>query len=132
PAEDRRAYLADSLTSPRTPYFSRALVNRVWRSFMGRGLVEAEDDLRLTNPPSNPELLDALARDFSGHGFDLRRLIRQVMGSAAYQRASTPARGNSVDQKYYSHYLVRRLPAEVILDAVSQIAGVPPVFSGYR
>jgi hypothetical protein len=128
---DRRQWLATWLTSPQNPYFSRAIVNRVWRNFMGRGLVEAEDDLRLTNPPSNAELFDALASDFSGHGFDVKRLIRQILGSAVYQRTSAPAPGNAVDQKYYSHYIVRRLPAEVMLDAIAQVTGVPSEFAGY-
>ena len=99
--------------------------------FLGRGLVEAEDDLRLTNPPSNEELLTALARDFASHGFDVRRLMRQIMESATYARSANPSRGNAVDEVYYSHYLVRRLPAEVILDAYSQVTGVPTPFSGY-
>jgi hypothetical protein len=128
---DRRRHLADWLTAPANPYFSRALVNRVWRNFMGRGLVEAEDDLRLTNPPANEELLAALARDFANNGFDVRRLIRQIMLSAAYGRSSDPVAGNEADQKYYSRYLVRRLPAEVLLDAISQAAGVPTEFPGY-
>jgi hypothetical protein len=128
---DRRRHLAGWLTSPENPYFARALVNRVWRNFMGRGLVEAEDDLRLTNPPSNPELLDALARDFAANGFDVRRLIRQIMLSATYGRSADPVAGNEVDKQHYSRYLVRRLPAEVLLDAISQVAGVPTDFPGY-
>jgi hypothetical protein len=128
---DRREHLAAWLTSPSNPYFSRALVNRVWRQFMGRGLVEAEDDLRLTNPPSNEELLAALTDDFVRHGFDVKRLIQQIMNSATYQRSAAPVKGNEADQRYYSHYIVRRLPAEVILDAISQVTGVPTEFSGY-
>ena len=98
---------------------------------MGRGLVEAEDDLRLTNPPSNEELLAALSGDFVRHGFDVKRLIRTIMNSESYQRSSIPAAGSEGDQKYYSHYIVRRLPAEVILDALSQVTGVPTEFAGY-
>jgi Protein of unknown function (DUF1553)/Protein of unknown function (DUF1549) len=128
---DRREHLAAWLTSPENPYFSRAIVNRVWRNFMGRGLVEAEDDLRLTNPPSNEELLSAVARDFASQGFDVRRLIRTIMNSATYQLSSTPEPGNAADTKFYSHYLVRRLPAEVILDAISQVTSVPQEFPGY-
>jgi uncharacterized protein DUF1553/uncharacterized protein DUF1549 len=128
---DRRQHLAAWLTSPQNPYFARALVNRVWRQFMGRGLVEAEDDLRLTNPPSNEELLSALTADFVRHGFDVKRLIRAIMHSEAYQRSSSPVAGNEEDQKYYSHYIVRRLPAEVMLDALSQVTGVPTEFAGY-
>jgi hypothetical protein len=128
---DRRQIAADWLTSPSNPYFAKALVNRVWRNFMGRGLVEAEDDLRMTNPPSNQELLDALAADFVKGGYDVRRLIRTIMLSATYQRTSTPSGNNARDDRYYSRYIVRRLPAEVILDALSQVTGVPTAFDGY-
>lgn len=126
---DRRQYFADWLTSPDNPYFARALVNRVWRNFMGRGLVEAEDDLRQTNPPSNAELLDALTADFVSHRFDVKHLIRMVMNSAAYQRSSTMVPANASDDRFYSHYLIRRLSAEVILDAYSQVTGVPTPFT---
>ena len=87
---DRRAYFADWLTAPDNPYFARALVNRVWRNFLGRGLVEAEDDLRQTNPPTNEELFDALAKDFIAHKYDVKQLIRTIMNSATYQRSSRP------------------------------------------
>jgi hypothetical protein len=125
---DRREYFADWLTAPDNPYFARAVVNRVWRNFMGRGLVEAEDDLRATNPPTNRELLDALAKDFVEHRFDVKHLIRTVANSAAYQRSSKPLPGNVADDRFYSHYLIRRLSAEVILDAYSDITGVPTQF----
>ena len=92
---DRRQYFADWLTAPDNPYFAKALVNRVWRNFLGRGLVEAEDDLRQTNPPTNPELLDALAKDFVDHKYDVKHLIRTIMNSAAYQRSSKPLPGNA-------------------------------------
>ena len=126
---DRRAHFAQWLTRPDNPFFAKALVNRVWRNFMGRGLVEAEDDLRETNPPSNPELLDALCRDFIAHRYDLKHLIRTIMTSAAYQRSSQPVPGNEQDDRFYSRYIVRRLPAEVILDAYSQVTGVPTAFT---
>ena len=126
---DRRAYFVDWLTAADNPYFARALVNRVWRNFMGRGLVEAEDDLRQTNPPTNPELLDALAKDFVAHKYDVKHVIRTIMNSASYQRSSRPLPENKNDDRFYSHYLVRRLPAEVILDAYSQVTGVPTPFT---
>jgi hypothetical protein len=126
---DRRQYFADWLTSKDNPYFARALVNRVWRNFLGRGLVEAEDDLRQTNPPTNEELLDALAKDFVSHGYDVKHLIRTIMNSAAYQRSATPLAGNKADDRFYSRYVVRRLTAEVVLDAYSQVTGVPTVFN---
>jgi hypothetical protein len=126
---DRREYFADWLTSADNPYFAHALVNRVWRNFMGRGLVEAEDDLRQTNPPTNPELLDALAKDFVAHKYDVKHVVRMVLNSAAYQRSSKPVLGNESDDRFYSHYLIRRLSAEVILDAYSQVTGVPTPFT---
>src|SRR5947209_10877035 len=125
---DRRQYFADWLTAPDNPYFAKALVNRVWRNFMGRGLVEAEDDLRQTNPPTNEELLDALAKDFVQKKYDVKQTIRAIMNSAAYQRSATPQAANKADDRYYSRYLIRRLPAEVILDAYSQVTGVPTPF----
>jgi hypothetical protein len=128
-AVDRRVYLADWLTAPDNPWFARALVNRVWRNFLGRGLVEAEDDLRQTNPPSNAELLDALTRDYVAHQFDVKHLIRTIMSSAAYQRSSAPLPGNAADDRFCSHYLIRRLPAEVLLDAYAQVTGVPTPFT---
>ncbi len=126
---NRREYFAAWLTSPDNPYFARALVNRVWRHFLGRGLVEPEDDLRLTNPPTNPELLDALTRDFVQHRFDVKHLIRTILNSATYQRSSQTVAENEADDRFYSHYLVRRLPAEVVLDIYSQVTEVPTVFS---
>ncbi|MBY0512945.1 MAG: DUF1553 domain-containing protein, partial [Gemmataceae bacterium] len=107
----------------------KALVNRVWKNFMGRGLVEAEDDLRETNPPSNRELLDALAADFVKNKFDVKHLIRTVLTSAAYQRSSKPLPANAADDRFYSRYLIRRLPAEVILDAYSDVTGVPTPYT---
>lgn len=129
--EDRREKLAEWLTAPSNPYFAKALVNRVWRNFMGRGIVEAEDDLRLTNPPTNPALLDALANDFVRHGYDVKRLIRTIMLSAAYQRSSDPVAGNENDDRFYSHYIVKRLPAEVLLDCLSLATQSPANFEGY-
>jgi hypothetical protein len=126
---DRRAYFVDWLTAADNPYFAKALVNRVWRNFMGRGLVEAEDDLRQTNPPTNPELLDALAKDFVAHKYDVKHIIRTIMNSASYQRSSRPLPANKGDDRFYSHYLIRRLSAEVILDAYSQVTGVPTPFT---
>jgi hypothetical protein len=126
---DRRQYFADWLTAPENPYFAKALVNRVWRNFMGRGLVEAEDDLRQTNPPSNQELFDALAKDFTAHKYDVKHTIRTIMNSAAYQRSSRPLPENAADDRFYSRYLIRRLSAEVILDAYSQVTNVPTPFN---
>jgi hypothetical protein len=127
---DRRQHLAEWLTSPNNSYFAKSLVNRVWKNFMGRGMVEAVDDMRATNPPSNEELLNVLTKDFTDHGFDTKHLIRTLMNSAAYQRSSKPNETNKQDERYYSHYIVKRLPAEAMLDAISQVTGVPTEFPG--
>ncbi len=127
--QDRRQYFAKWLTAPDNPYFARALVNRVWRNFMGRGLVEAEDDLRQTNPPSNQKLFDALAKDLVAKGYDVKHLIRTIMNSAAYQRSSAVLPGNKSDDRFYARYLIRRLPAEVVLDAYSYVTKVPTAFT---
>lgn len=126
---DRRQVLAQWLTSPDNPYFAKAFINRVWKSCLGRGLIEPEDDVRLTNPPSHPALLAALERDFVAHGYDMRRLLRLILNSAAYQRSSAALPENAGDERFYARYLPRRLPAEVILDAYSQITGVPTPFT---
>ena len=127
--QDRRQYFADWLTAPDNPYFAKAIINRVWRHYLGRGLIEAEDDVRLTNPASNDVLLASLEADFKKNGYDLKKLMRLILNSATYQRSSKPVPGNEADDRFYSHYLLRRLPAEVILDAYSDITGVPTAFS---
>ncbi|HTS28233.1 MAG TPA: DUF1549 domain-containing protein [Bryobacteraceae bacterium] len=129
--EDRRVAFANWLTSPNNAMFSRTIVNRVWANFMGRGLVDPVDDLRATNPASNEELFAALAKDFVDHGYDVRRLIKLIMNSAAYQLSSEANATNQQDNVYYSKHIVRRLPAEVILDAMSQVSGSPTAFAGY-
>lgn len=128
---DTRLYFAKWLTSEENPFFARNIVNRVWRNFMGRGLIEPVDDLRDTNPATNEELLNALVKNFVEHHYDVDYLIRTIMQSAAYQTASKPLKENAGDDKYGSHFLIRRLPAEVLLDAYSQITQVPEKFDGY-
>lgn len=129
--EDRREYLARWATSPTNTLFSRAVVNRVWANFFGRGLVHPVDDLRFTNPASNEPLFEAVTEQFVREGFDVKALIRHIMTSAAYQRAAATTTGNAKDDRFYSHYLIRRLSAEVILDAYSQVTGEPQVFTGF-
>ncbi len=129
--DDRRVHFADWLISPKNTYFSRALVNRVWANFMGRGLVESVDDVRATNPASNEELFAALSDDFVKNGYDVKRLIRTIMNSSAYQLSADSNAANQMDTKYYSRYFVKRLPAEVLLDAMSQVTGVATRFGGY-
>jgi hypothetical protein len=128
-ATDRREYLADWLTSPGNPYFSRAITNRVWANFFGVGLIEPVDDLRLSNPASNEELLNAASKSLVEHKFDLKALMRAILQSSAYQRSSIPVGASKDDTRNYSHYYPRRLMAEVSLDAISQVAGVPTEFT---
>ena len=128
---DTRQYFSKWLTSPENPFFARNIVNRVWRNFMGRGLIEPVDDLRDTNPATNDELLNALVKDFVAHNFDVDHLIRIIMQSATYQTSSRPLKENIDDDKYGSHFVIRRLPAEVLLDAYSQVTQVPEKFEGY-
>jgi hypothetical protein len=128
---DTRQYFAQWLTSPENPFFARNIVNRVWRNFMGRGLIEPVDDLRDTNPATNDALLDRLVKDFVNHGYDVDNLIRTIMQSATYQASSKPLRENADDDKYGSHFMIRRLPAEVLLDAYSQVTRIPENFEGY-
>ena len=130
PAGDRRRLLGEWLTSPENPWFARNLVNRMWAHFLGRGLVEPVDDVRTTNPPSNPELLDALTRSFVESGFDVRQLIRTICASRVYQTSATPNETNQRDDQNYSRALLKRPSAEVLFDAVCQVTGVEEKFAG--
>ena len=131
PGGDPREALADWLTSADNEAFSGAIMNRVWKHFMGVGLVEPVDDLRATNPPSNPELWNALRADLVKHKFDLKHLMRAILNSRAYQLTSTTNPHNETDARFYSHYAARRLPAEVMADAVSRVTGKADKFDGY-
>ncbi len=127
---DRRQQLATWLAAPENPWFARNLANRMTAHFFGRGLVEPVDDVRATNPPTNPPLLDALAEHLVKARFDLKQLIRTITASRTYQLSSTPNSTNEKDEQNYSRALFRRLPAEVLLDAVSQATGIPEKFDG--
>jgi hypothetical protein len=107
------------------------MVNRVWYHLMGRGIVEPVDDFRPSNPPSNEPLLEALARDFVAHGYDLRRTLALIMKSSTYQLSAEPSPANAADERNFSHAQVRRLTAEQLLEAVCQATAVPEVFEGY-
>jgi hypothetical protein len=131
PDEDPRVKLAAWITDPRNESFSGAMVNRLWRHFLGVGLVEPVDDLRASNPPSNPELWHQLNQEFVRSKFDLRHMMRLILNSRTYQLSSDTRPGNEKDTRSYSHYYARRLPAEVLLDAISQSTGVPDEFPGY-
>jgi hypothetical protein len=128
-SDDRREYLADWLTSPTNPYFARAIVNRLWANYFGVGLVEPVDDLRLSNPASNEELLTATADYLVKHDYDLKALMRVMLKSAAYQRSSSSPESGSNDTRNFSHYYPRRLMAEVALDAISQVTAAPTEFT---
>ena len=128
---DRREALADWMCSPKNPYFARSIANRVWANFMGVGLVEAVDDMRETNPPSNEKLMAALADHLVQSQFDLKALMRLILQSQTYQRASTPLPGNAKDARFYSRYYPRRMMAEVLLDAFSQVTAAPTNWKDY-
>ncbi len=127
--DDRREYLADWLTSPTNPYFARSITNRVWANYFGVGLIEPIDDLRLSNPASNEELLSATSKFLVDHKFDLKALMREILQSAAYQSSSVPVGPSRDDTRNYSHYFPRRLMAEVSLDAISQVTVEPSEFT---
>jgi hypothetical protein len=130
---DPRTHLAEWMTRRDNPFFARTLVNRYWKHFFGRGLVDPEDDLRATNPPTNPELLDALARHFAEKNFDLKDLVRLICTSRVYQLDHVANEHNQSDRKNFSRFVPRRLNAEVLFDAIDQVTlarsefqGVPP------
>jgi hypothetical protein len=123
PDEDPRVGLAAWLTAPDNPWFARSISNRIWYWLLGRGIVHEPDDMRPTNPPENPELLDYLAQELIDHQFDMKHVFRLVLNSQTYQRSSQTTPANEKDRTHFSHYLVRRLPAEGLLDAICQVTG---------
>jgi hypothetical protein len=127
---DPRARLAEWMTS--NPYFAEATVNRMWGYFFGTGIVEPVDDFRTTNPPSNPDLLRGLARDFRDHGYDLRRLMRTIVQSRTYQASATPNETNRNDRINASHAQPKALEAAVLLDAISSVTGAAEEFRYHR
>lgn len=127
---DPREALAAWMTRPDNPFFAKAAVNRVWGELMGRGLVHPVDDFRISNPATNDPLLAALARDFVEHGYDLKHVMRTIMRSRAYQLSSVPVAGNVKDTKNHSRWYRRRPSAEVLLDAVCDVTGVPENLPG--
>jgi len=124
---DPRVALADWITDPKNPYFARTLANRYWKHFMGRGLVEPEDDMRATNPPTHPELLDALAKHFIDSKYDLKALVRAICLSSTYRLSCEPNKDNAHDRQHYVRFTVRRLPAEVLMDAINQVTLLKPM-----
>jgi hypothetical protein len=128
--EDPRMRLADWMSDKSNPFFAKSLVNRYWKHFFSRGLIEPEDDMRETNPPANPELLDALAKRFTDSNYDLKALIREIVQSRTYQFSAQPNEHNGVDRMNFSRYYPKRLGAEVLLDAVNQLTNSKSAFAG--
>jgi hypothetical protein len=130
PGEDPRHRLADWMVNAKNPFFARAVANRYWAHFFGKGIVDPVDDMRVTNPPSNPELLDALAKELVDGKYSLKHLIKAIVKSRAYQLASAPNEFNRSDKKAFARYYPHRMTAEVLFDAVSQVTGSPATFQG--
>ncbi len=128
PEQDPRHKLVDWMAEPNNPFFARALVNRMWGHLLGRGLVDPVDDMRETNPPSNPELLDALTKEFIQHKFDVKQVLRTICRSRTYQLSATPNDYNQHDKQNHARYYARRLIAEVLHDAVDQACGTRTQF----
>jgi hypothetical protein len=128
--DDPRQSLVDWMAAKDNPFFSRSLVNRYWKHFFGRGLVDPEDDMRVTNPSSNPALLDALANNFAESNFDLKNLLRTIANSTTYQLSAEPNEWNQDDKQNFSRYYPKRLNAEVLLDAIDSVTGNTTNFGG--
>ena len=130
PDDDPRGKFVDWLADPANPFFARTLANRYWKHFLGRGLVEPEDDLRAINPATNPELLDALAKHFADSKYDLKQLVRAICTSNTYRLSGLPNEHNADDRQNYSRFLPRRLHAEVLFDAIDAVTLTKPAFKG--
>jgi hypothetical protein len=130
PDADAREALAHWMTGRENSFFARSLVNRYWKHFFSRGIVDPEDDLRETNPPANPELLDALAKHFVESGYDLKQVVRTICRSQSYQLSAVPNSFNRIDKQNFSRYYPKRLTAEVLFDAVNQVTGSEGRFDG--
>ena len=127
---DRRAVYAEWLTSPKNPFFARSLTNRIWSYFFHRGVIDPVDDIRSTNPPINPQLLDALTADFTTNKFDARHLMKRIVTSATYQRSSVANESNKHDEQNFARSVPRRIPAEALFDSLVQSTGVPESING--
>jgi len=128
--EDARHRLVDWMVDSSNPFFAKTLVNRYWKHFFGRGIVDPEDDLRVTNPPSNPELLDALAKHFVDSRYDMKNLVRTICKSSVYQLSSDPTEFNIADRQNFSSFYPRRLNAEVLYDTINSFIGLTANFNG--
>src|SRR5688572_1748044 len=128
--DDPRQKLVDWMVDPKNPFFAKTVANRYWAHFFGRGIVDPLDDMRITNPPSNPELLDALAADLVKNKYSLKALIKTICKSRTYQLSSAPNEFNKHDKQAYARYYPKRLQAEVLLDALCQVTDSPTRFNG--
>jgi hypothetical protein len=128
--DDPRQALVDWMVDAKNPFFARAAANRYWAHFFGRGIVDPLDDMRVTNPPSNPELLDALAKELVDSKYSLKHLVRTICTSRTYQLSALPNEHNKNDKQAYARYYPKRMSAEVLLDAVCQVTNSPSTFNG--
>ncbi len=129
PDDDPRLALVDWMSKKDNPFFAKSLVNRYWKHFFKRGLVEPEDDLRDTNPPTNPDLFDALAKHFTDSGYDLKSVVRLITQSHTYQLSAMPNEHNAVDLQAFSHFYPKRMTAEVLLDSIDTVTGSKTTFA---
>jgi hypothetical protein len=130
PGQDRRQVVATWLASPQNPFFAQNFANRIWAHFFGIGIIEPVDDVRVSNPPSNPELLEELGRKFTEYNYDLRRLVRDICLSQTYQRTTRRNASNATDEKNFAHQTIRRIKAESMLDIISQVTNTKDKFNG--
>jgi hypothetical protein len=128
--KDRRIVLANWLASPQNPYFARNFANRVWSHFFGVGIIEPVDDVRISNPASNPELLQELGNKFTGYNYDFKQLVRDICRSQTYQRATQRNESNASDELNFAHANLRRIKAESLLDCISQATNTKDKFRG--
>jgi hypothetical protein len=128
--KDRREILANWLASPQNPYFARNLANVIWAHFLGVGIIDPVDDVRISNPASNPELLDELAKRFTDYKFDFKRLVRDICLSRTYQLSTRPNPTNAGDTRNFAKATVRRIRAEVLLDCISEVTESKEKFRG--
>jgi hypothetical protein len=128
--QSRREAVAGWLASPENPWFAKNVVNIVWAHFYGVGIVDPVDDVRVSNPPSNPELLDALAEKFVSYNYDFKKLVRDICTSRTYQLSTRTNETNIADTRNFSHAMIRRVRAEVLLDCISQVTATPNKFKG--
>jgi hypothetical protein len=128
--EDRRAAVAKWIGSKDNPFFAKSFVNRVWAHYFGIGIVEQVDDFRVSNPPSNPELLDTIAQRFTESKYDLKQLVREICNSNTYQRSTQRNDSNALDEKNFAHANLRRIKAENLLDIISEATNTKDKFAG--